>query len=107
MKVAANYNNGLLTVSIAGELDHHAAKMVVTAIEENIDTYLPKSMTLDFGRLAFMDSSGIAVILKAFRRMNELDGALTVENVPRQAQKVLDAAGLGRLVKITAQAMEA
>jgi len=107
MKVAAIYNNGLLTISIAGELDHHAAKTAVTSIEENIDAYLPKSLTLNFQRLSFMDSSGIAVILKTFRRMNELSGTLTVENVPRQAQKVLDAAGLGRLVKITVQAMEA
>jgi len=107
MKTTAIYNHGLLTIGITGELDHHAAKSVVATIEENIDAYLPKNLTLDMRGLSFMDSSGIAVILKAFRRMNELDGTLAVENVPKQAQKVIDAAGLGRLVKITAQAMEA
>ena len=46
-----------------------------------------------------MDSSGIAVLLRAYRRMAELGGALTVANVPPQALKVLRAAGLERIIR--------
>ena len=107
MKTTAFYKAGLLTVSFDGELDHHAARTAVKAIEESIDEHLPRNLMLDLAGLSFMDSSGIAVILKAYRRMNELGGSLCVENVRRQPLKVLDAAGLGRLVKITALAKEA
>ena len=107
MKTTATYKNGLLTISISGELDHHAAKTAVAAIEDGIDVHLPKHLTLDFCGLTFMDSSGIAVILKAHRRINEIHGTVTVENMPAQPQKVLDAAGLGRLVKIVVPAKEA
>lgn len=107
MKTKALYNNGFLKISFYGELDNHAAKTAVCAIDENVDEHLPKTLLLDFGGLTFMDSSGIAVVLKAYRRMNELGGGVCVENVPKQAQKILDMANMGRLVKITASAKEA
>ena len=47
-----------------------------------------------------MDRSGIALILRAQQRMQLLDGSLLVRNVPQQARRVLDAAGIGRLVTI-------
>lgn len=46
-----------------------------------------------------MDSSGIAVLLRASRRMSELEGTMEVVHVPEQASKVLRAAGLDRLIK--------
>jgi len=106
MNIKAFYRDGLLTIGIIGELDHHAAKKAVSAIERNIDDHLPKSLVLDFKELSFMDSSGIAVILKAYRRMNELGGQVLVENVPSQPQKVINAAGLDRLVKIAMSSKE-
>ena len=45
-----------------------------------------------------MDSSGIAVVLRAHRRMAALGGSLIVTGVPAQARKVFDAAGVPRLV---------
>ena len=47
-----------------------------------------------------MDSSGIAVVLRAKRRMEALSGALVVVNIPRQAARVLEAASLERYVEL-------
>ena len=47
-----------------------------------------------------MDSSGIAVLLRAGRRMKELDGSLRVVHVPQQAARVLRAAGLDKLMEL-------
>ena len=47
-----------------------------------------------------MDSSGIALILRAQRRMQTLGGSLLVCRVPQQARRVLDAAGIDRVVTI-------
>ena len=46
-----------------------------------------------------MDSSGIAVLLRAYKRLGELGGSVRVANVPAQAERVLKAAGLNRLMK--------
>ena len=48
--------------------------------------------------MTFMDSSGIAVLLRAYRRLGELGGTMCLANVPAQAAKVLRAAGLERII---------
>lgn len=88
-----------LTARLAGEIDHHAAKAIMTELAEQIDAALPEQLVLDLSQVTFMDSSGIAVLLNTWRRMNQLDGIVLVQQVPPQARKVLTAAGLERLMK--------
>lgn len=89
-----------LTIFLSGELDHHAARGAMEAIDKLIDQSLPTRTTLDFTGLAFMDSSGIAVVLRAKRRMELMQGSLAVVNIPRQAARVLETAGLGRYINL-------
>jgi stage II sporulation protein AA (anti-sigma F factor antagonist) len=58
-------------------------------------------VVLDFSGVSFMDSSGIAVVLRTCRRMQEVGGKLRAVNVPEQAAKVLRAAGVERMVPLT------
>lgn len=89
-----------LLLEICGELDHHGAKDTLREMELAIDAALPLRLVLDMSGITFMDSSGIAVILRAQQRMQLMDGSLLVCNVPAQAKRVLDAAGISRLVSI-------
>ena len=50
--------------------------------------------------LSFMDSSGIAVIIRVSRRMKNLGGRAWIENPARQPQRVIDASGIDRLVPV-------
>ena len=52
------------------------------------------------GELTLMDSDGSAGVLRAKRRMEALGGNLYVVNIPRQAARVLETAGLGRYVNL-------
>ena len=88
-----------LVLTISGEVDHHGAGEIMRALDSLVDAHLPRRLTLDLSGVTFMDSSGIAVILRAFRRVNELGGQTAVRSVPAQAGKVLRAAGLDRIVK--------
>jgi len=47
-----------------------------------------------------MDSSGIALILRLYKQMRESGGELCVENPQRQPHKVIEAAGIDRVVRI-------
>ena len=94
MEVQTKTIDRTLTVSFRGELDHHAARETVTALERAVDAALPMQLTLDFAGVSFMDSSGIAVALRAHRRMTALGGTVALVNVPAQAKKVFDAAGI-------------
>ena len=106
MKVSANFDNKTLYLYPIGELDHHGAKKAMVTIESRIDLSLPRECILDMRHVTFMDSSSIAVILKTMRLVNEAGGRLTVENVPAQAMRVIDAAGIDRIVQISALTKE-
>lgn len=100
MRIYASETNGVLRLNFAGELDHHCAKTVMKTIENLIDEYLPRDCIMDLSELSFMDSSGIAVILRANKRMNDMGGRAWVENPCGQALRVLDASGIDRVIKI-------
>jgi len=100
MKVTTEYRQGRLTVWLNGELDHHAAKNVIETICREIDECLPSSCFMDMKGVGFMDSSGIAVILKAYKSMKELGGTLIIRNLGKHAQKVLDMSGLTKLISM-------
>lgn len=100
MEIEATSADRNLLLEMKGELDHHGARNALRELELSIDAALPKKLVLDLAGVTFMDSSGIALILRAQQRMQLLDGSLLVCNVPAQAKRVLDAAGIGRLVAI-------
>ena len=60
---------------------------------------MPSMLILDMSGVSFMDSSGIAVLLRAYRRLGELGGTVKVVNIPAQAGKVLRAAGVDRIME--------
>lgn len=100
MEIHAKSADRNLLLEIHGELDHHGAKGALRELELAIDAALPKKLVLDFAGVTFMDSSGIALILRAQQHMQLMDGSVLVCHVPQQARRVLDAAGIGRLVTI-------
>lgn len=100
MEITTKSTDRNLLLQFSGELDHHAARDAIREVEQAIDAALPRNLILDMEGMTFMDSSGIAVILRAHRRMQHLGGSMLVCHVPRQAKRVLDAAGVGRLVRI-------
>lgn len=100
MNISTAFSAGRLTVYLSGELDHHAARETMETIDELLDEYMPRDCVLDLSGLGFMDSSGIAVIVRTSRRMRELRGRVWIENPGKQALRVIDAAGIERLIPI-------
>lgn len=98
MEVYSKTNGRELTLTLKGELDHHGAREAMTQIGHALDAALPLQLTLNFSGVSFMDSSGIAVVLRTQKRMSTLGGTLTVGCIPAQAKKVFDAAGVSRLI---------
>lgn len=100
MKYAASFSAGRLTVYLSGELDHHEAGGVIRTIDELIEDNMPRECAIDLSDLRFMDSSGIAVIISAGRKMRTLGGRVIVENPQDQARKVLETSGIERLIAV-------
>lgn len=100
MEIRARDADRELLLEFSGEIDHHGARNALKEVEMAIDAALPRLLVLDFAGVTFMDSSGIALILRAQQRMLLLEGSVVLRQVPEQARRVLDAAGIGRLVSI-------
>ena len=77
MAVAYTIQNRALTVSLSGELDHHRVKGVIRELEGEIDRLLPQQLVVDCAGVTFMDSAGIAILLRLWQRMEELGEAST------------------------------
>ena len=88
MPITVTSRDSALTIALSGEIDHQVARNMMDAITDAVAERLPARLVLDMSGVTFMDSSGIAVLLRALRQ------------VPAQARRVLDAAGVGRLITL-------
>ena len=100
LKVTSSYRDGRLTLYLQGELDHHEAAAALRRISRTLDDYLPQDCVVDMAGLTFMDSSGIALILKICRLMEQAGGRAWVANAANQPMKVIDASGVDRIIKV-------
>ena len=100
MPVTIHAQQGSVTAVLSGEIDHHGARAMLTTLEEAVATLLPKSLTLDLSGITFMDSSGIALLLRTHRQVTGYGGTLKVTHIPTQPRRVLDTAGVGRIIQL-------
>ena len=89
-----------LEIYLKGELDHHGAKGLMARLDSEIEPVMPLQLVLDLSGITFMDSSGIAIVVRIRQRVSAWGGRAKLRNVPPQAKKVLDAAAIGRLVEM-------
>lgn len=100
MRIITHDDGRCLTLRLVGELDHAAAQTVMPGIEDAVEEYLPRRCVVDLTGVSFMDSSGIAVILKTDRLLRQTGGVLALSGVPGQVRRVLDVAGLTKIVPV-------
>ena len=101
MKIFSAYKDGRLTLYLKGELDHHGVQNSMALIDKLLDELMPRDCVIELGQLSFMDSSGIALILKIHRRMSLCGGRVWVENAAKQPLRVIDTSGIDRIIKIS------
>ena len=100
MQFTSYLQNGCLTIALTGEIDHHCAKAYIDKIAAKIEAYTPSECILDFSEVTFMDSSGIAVVINAMRRMTQIEGKLVLAGLGEQPLRVFHASGIDKLVHI-------
>lgn len=100
MQFTSFLQDGNLTVALTGEIDHHRAKNYIQAIAAKIEAYAPNICILDFTDVSFIDSSGIAVVINAFREMKKIDGSIVLTGIASQPMKVFRAAGIDKIIEI-------
>lgn len=95
VKFSSSHNS--LTALIEGDIDHHTAKHLREAIDEQAENQVPRLLRLDFSGVQFMDSSGIGLIMGRFKLISALKGKLKVINIPANLERMIKLSGLGAL----------
>jgi len=100
MHFTSYLHDGILTIALTGEIDHHCARSYIEKIISKIEAYTPDQCVLDFSEVSFMDSSGIAVVINSMRRMAQIEGTLSLCGISEQPMRVFRASGIDKLVQI-------
>ena len=95
--VDITYNNGVVTARLYGEIDHHIAPKIRAEIDAQCENSRPSRLILDFGKVGFMDSSGIGLVMGRYRMISLIGGRLEVVNIPPSLKKIFVLSGLENL----------
>lgn len=91
---------GRRTVRIEGELDLLGADRLTEAVLE-LGSENGKPVVLDLGQCTFIDSAGVAAVVRCWEQMRHADGngsALEIEGASGQVRRVLELTGLATLI---------
>lgn len=100
MSVSIAIKGEVVTAYLSGEIDHHTAREMRESIDLAIEKNMPRLLILDFSDIAFMDSSGIGLVMGRYKNLVKTGAELHIIGVSSQLQKVMKLAGLERLAKI-------
>ncbi|WDZ82496.1 STAS domain-containing protein [Micromonospora cathayae] len=90
-------DSGAPLVSVAGDLDFTTAAPLRTALDHLLAAR-PAAIVLDFGGLLFIDSTGLAVIVHAWREGHQQGTAIHLRDTPRFLDTILDITGVNGLL---------
>ena len=89
-----------LTIRMPNEIDHHQAKY----ISEMADMYIMNGQVVnvifDFSNTAFMDSSGIGIVVGRYKKVSLVGGKVFVIHANRRMEKMLYMSGLMDIVEM-------
>ena len=98
MKNRFEIQGNCLTVYLPREVDHPAADEIRRESDNILRKNYIRTMVFDFSETMFMDSSGIGLILGRQRIMETLGGGVAVKNPSPSVRRIIQVAGLSRLI---------
>ncbi|MBO4339403.1 MAG: anti-sigma factor antagonist [Clostridiales bacterium] len=89
-----------VTAYLSGEIDHHNAGAVRAIIDTYIMKAKPKKLTIDFGSVSFMDSSGVGLVMGRFKNISDYGGKMEITGLSPHAYKVMTMSGIEKIAVI-------
>lgn len=97
MNITSNKENNKLTICVSGRVDTVTAPKLDEFITEN--TQGISELVLDLKDMSYTSSSGLRVILKAQKLMNQ-QGTMKVINVQSDVMEIFDMTGFSDILTI-------
>ena len=91
----------MVLMRVSGEIDHHTSEIIKQTIEKEIMRSGAINIAFDFGRVSFMDSSGIGMRMGRYKTVCALGGSIIIYDVNEQVKRLIEMSGLTSLVIIS------
>ena len=99
MEMTSLNKDGKMICCLSGEIDHHSSRNIRDSIDRLIIQNKPQILVLDLSEIAFMDSSGLGLVLGRYRKIKECGGDMFLCNTNPQTLKILKMAGVDKIIK--------
>ena len=100
MKKMVEVTGQRMVIHVPKELDHHTALPIREQTEEIMQHKRITEIEIDFSQTEFMDSSGIGMLMGRYRQVSHRGGQMYAVHVGQRVRKILDMAGISRVVEI-------
>ena len=93
LEIEVQQNEDRTLVVIAGELDVSTASYLYDALSD-LELTDPHHVVLDLAKVTFMDSTGLSVIVTEHKRLDQVNGTLTIFSPPSSIRRLFEITGL-------------
>ena len=98
MDIIINIEERNLIIKIKGDIDHHTAEEIREKAEKEYKRLNAKNMIFNFEDVAFMDSSGIGMIIGRYKNIEKQGGNVAVCNVSENVKRIFNMSGLHKII---------
>lgn len=99
LKIAVESGDDVAVIRAAGELDLSTVTEMRAAVTEVTDRR-PRAIVFDFRNIAYMDSSGLGILVSAKKRLGNHQGEVIVITQQNSVLKALSLSGLDQILRV-------
>jgi anti-sigma B factor antagonist len=85
----ASRTNGTAVIAVQGDVDLYTAPRLWDTIDTAI-AGTPHELVIDLTDVSFLDSSGLSVLVRAYKRLRPIDGTVIVRGATEQVLMALE-----------------
>lgn len=98
--LSAEYAQGVLTLTVSGDIDHHSAAALRRSVDREIFFYHPRVVLLRLDGVDFMDSAGLGFFMGRYQLCTSIGAAFRLVDPPERIVRILHLSGMDRKLSI-------
>ncbi|MFA5060574.1 MAG: STAS domain-containing protein [Candidatus Omnitrophota bacterium] len=99
MKITQTENNDFVVVAIDGEIDLDSSPQMRKIFQELMDKGKSR-IVIDFEKVSYIDSSGLATLIEMMQRLKKIQGQLSLVQMSDKIRSLFEITKLDKLFSI-------
>jgi anti-anti-sigma factor len=99
VRIAGAMRGDEVVITLGGEVDAATCPRIVEFVEFEVQA-CPTVLTIDMAQVTFVDSSGLALLVRAHRWVSEFGGRIVVRSPSPQFLRLLEITGVDAVITV-------